>query len=148
MSDFEAFTSSKKYEQLIDLFYQKMCQIQSFQNQFFSNNCLNLILSNEEVEKILMENDQNKLLLWIEQEIRVLNKIMTRTEERDQERAKGVLLLNVKIILSHKIESLFQYWRGLEKFNWRSLEANYENMSYRSLVEIINYSSSDYMISK
>lgn len=102
------------------------------------------ILSNEEVEKILVESDQKKLLLWIEQEIRILNKIISHAEERDAQKVKKFLLLNVKIILSHKIENLFQYWRGLEKFNWRSLESNYENMSYRSLAEIINYSSPDY----
>ena len=48
--------------------------------------------------------------------------------------------MSVKIILSNKVKNLFQYWNGTQKFSWSKLEYNYENMSSRSLMEIINLS--------
>lgn len=73
-----------------------------------------------------------------------LNLIFEDKTHSDREKKKQLLLMNVKIIQSQNLEGLFQYWKGLEKFDWKTLEFSYENMSFRSLVEIINYSSQEY----
>lgn len=110
---------------------------------FFQNPQLSNVLSPHQIEKVLGEPDKNKLKQLIKTGIGKFSRVVEELQVHDRQLAKSMLLLHVKIILSHNVENLFHYWRGLEKFDWKTLEFNYENMSYRSLVEIINYSSAE-----